>query len=68
MSRRGKRTPEELAKVHMSDWTPKERERMDDNKTYTVTKGGTRYVVTGKISAQVIAGKDGTIQEGRHIR
>lgn len=38
--------------------------RTDDDKTYVVThKDGTRFTVKGRNSAQVVAGKDGTITE-----
>lgn len=48
----------------MSDWTPAEYDRMDDHKPYTVIKAGARYLVTGHLSARVLAGKDGEIREG----
>lgn len=37
--------------------------RTDDDKTYVVTKGSSRFTVKGRNSARAVAGKDGVIKE-----
>jgi hypothetical protein len=64
MSKRGRRTIEELKNVPTHDMTPAEYRRSDDDVDYTVTLDGAKYHVHGIHSAKAIAGKDGTIKEG----
>lgn len=57
------RTPAERRQAHIE---AAKYARTDDDKTYVVTTSkGTRLTVKGRNSAQVVAGKDGTITEKR---
>lgn len=63
MSKRGRRSIEELKNVSTADMTPAEYRRSDDNHTYEVSMGGAKYIVKGKHSAAAVAGKTGSIKK-----
>ena len=61
MSKRGRRTVEELKTVPTHDMTPAEYDRSNDDFDYgVITDKGTSILVHGIHSARAVAGKTGT--------
>lgn len=59
MTRRGRRTREQLANVPTSGMTPAEYERSDTPGTYVIKTDGARYTVSGLHSAKAVQAKTG---------